>query len=45
MRPHYSFARLADEHEELVAALEREGAGALRAHLRTSAAILVDQLA
>lgn len=45
VRPHYSYARLADEHEELVAALEREGAGALRAHLRTSAAILVDQLA
>ncbi|WP_205696456.1 GntR family transcriptional regulator [Conexibacter sp. SYSU D00693] len=45
IRPHLGYARLASEHEELVADLERVGPRALRAHLRASAAVLVDQLA
>ena len=39
VRPHYTFARLADGALELLADLERDGPDALRDHLRTSAAI------
>ena len=39
---HYPLDRLAAEHLELVAALERDGADVLRPHLRASAAALVD---
>ena len=42
VRPHYTFARLAEEHLELVEALEAEGPDVLRAHLRNSAAMLAD---
>jgi len=45
VRPHYTFERLAAEHLELVAGLEREGPAVLRAHLRASAAAVVDGLA
>lgn len=45
IRPHTSYERLADEHEELVADLEAVGPSALRDHLRASAAMVVDQLA
>jgi DNA-binding GntR family transcriptional regulator len=44
VRPHYTFERLATEHLELVRDLEADGPDALRAHLRASAAMLVDQL-
>ena len=44
IRPYFSYARLADEHEALVADLEAEGPSALRAHLRASAAVLADQI-
>jgi DNA-binding GntR family transcriptional regulator len=37
LRPHYSAARIATEHVELVAGLERDGPGVLRAHLREAA--------
>jgi DNA-binding GntR family transcriptional regulator len=43
-RQHYTFARLADEHLALLADLERDGPDALRAHLRGSAAMVVDSL-
>lgn len=42
VRPQYAPERLAREHLELVAGLEREGPDVLRAHLRASAAALVD---
>ncbi|HEY6760032.1 MAG TPA: GntR family transcriptional regulator [Baekduia sp.] len=42
VRPHYTFDRLAEEHVELVAELERDGPDALRSHLRASAGVLVD---
>ena len=45
MRPHYTYAALADEHVDLVASLERDGPDVLRGHLRASAALLVDALA
>ena len=35
---------MAADHLELIADLEREGAEPLRAHLRASAAALVDEL-
>lgn len=44
IRPYVSYEGLADEHEQLVADLETSGPPALRAHLRASAAVLVDQL-
>ncbi len=40
LQPHIEAGRLAEEHVALVAALEREGAGVLRAHLRASAETL-----
>jgi DNA-binding GntR family transcriptional regulator len=42
VRPHYTFARLAEEHLELIADLERDGPDVLRLHLRASAGALVD---
>ena len=42
VRPHYTFARLAEEHLQLIADLEREGPDVLRRHLRASAGALVD---
>jgi DNA-binding GntR family transcriptional regulator len=44
VRPYYTFERLAGEHLELVADLERRGPDALRDHLRASAAAVVDGL-
>jgi len=40
LQPHVEAGRLAADHAALVAALEQEGAGALRAHLRESAETL-----
>ena len=40
LQPHVEAARLAEDHAALVAALERKGAGVLRAHLRESAETL-----
>jgi DNA-binding GntR family transcriptional regulator len=40
LQPHVEPVALAADHAELVAALERDGAGALRAHLRESAETL-----
>jgi DNA-binding GntR family transcriptional regulator len=40
LQPHVEPAALASDHVDLIAALEREGAGVLRAHLRTSAETL-----
>jgi DNA-binding GntR family transcriptional regulator len=40
LSPHLPPARLADEHAELVAGLEREGPAVLREHLREAAATL-----
>ena len=40
LQPHVEAGRLAADHVALVAALEREGAGVLRAHLRESAETL-----
>jgi DNA-binding GntR family transcriptional regulator len=40
LQPHVDAGRLAADHVALVDALEREGAGALRAHLRESAETL-----
>jgi DNA-binding GntR family transcriptional regulator len=45
VRPHYTFARLAEEHLELVDGLERDGPAVLRDHLRASAAAVVDGIA
>jgi DNA-binding GntR family transcriptional regulator len=42
VRPHYTFARLAEEHLELVARLEASGPEMLRTHLRASAGSVVD---
>jgi DNA-binding GntR family transcriptional regulator len=42
VRPHYTFARLAEEHLELIDALEADGPDVLRRHLRASAGALVD---
>jgi DNA-binding GntR family transcriptional regulator len=42
VRPHYTFARLAEEHLQLVADLEAEGPDVLRRHLRASAGSVVD---
>jgi DNA-binding GntR family transcriptional regulator len=42
VRPHYTFARLAEEHLQLIADLEAEGPDVLRRHLRASAGALVD---
>jgi DNA-binding GntR family transcriptional regulator len=44
VRPHYTFASLADEHRELVRALEADGAEVLRAHLHAATAKAVDGL-
>ena len=40
LQPHVEAGRLAADHVALVAALERDGAGVLRAHLRESAETL-----
>jgi len=40
LQPHVQAAALASDHADLIAALEREGARVLRAHLRTSAETL-----
>ena len=40
LQPHVEAERLAADHAALVAALEREGAGVMRAHLRESAETL-----
>jgi DNA-binding GntR family transcriptional regulator len=37
LRPAWTYARMAADHEQLVVALERDGADVLRAHLRDSA--------
>jgi DNA-binding GntR family transcriptional regulator len=42
VRPYYSFARLADEHTELVTDIERDGPDVLRRHLRTAAGAVFD---
>jgi DNA-binding GntR family transcriptional regulator len=42
VRPHYTFARLAEEHLELIDALEADGPDVLRRHHRASAGALVD---
>jgi DNA-binding GntR family transcriptional regulator len=42
VRPHYTFERLAQEHAQLLADLERHGPDVLRQHLRASAGALVD---
>jgi DNA-binding GntR family transcriptional regulator len=42
IRPHYTYAKLAEEHLELVAGLESNGPAVLRAHLRASAALVGD---
>ena len=42
VRPHYTFARLAQEHLQLVDDLEREGPEVLRLHLRAAAGSVVD---
>jgi DNA-binding GntR family transcriptional regulator len=42
VRPHYTFAQLAEEHLELMDDLERDGPDVLRRHLRASAGALVD---
>jgi DNA-binding GntR family transcriptional regulator len=42
VRPHYTFARLAEEHLQLVVDLEAEGPDVLRRHLRASAGSVVD---
>jgi DNA-binding GntR family transcriptional regulator len=42
VRPHYTFARLAEEHLALIDALEADGPDVLRRHLRASAGALVD---
>lgn len=44
VRPHYTFARLAEEHLQLVADLEAQGPDVLRRHLRASAGMVVDDL-
>jgi DNA-binding GntR family transcriptional regulator len=44
VRPHYTFARLGEEHLQLVADLEREGPDVLRRHLRASAGAVVDEV-
>jgi DNA-binding GntR family transcriptional regulator len=44
IRPHVAPRELADDHERLVAGLEADGPDVLRAHLRASAALLVDEL-
>jgi DNA-binding GntR family transcriptional regulator len=42
VRPHYTFARLGDEHLQLVADLEAHGPEVLRTHLRVAAGSVVD---
>jgi DNA-binding GntR family transcriptional regulator len=42
VRPHYTFARLAEEHLRLIDDLERDGPEVLRAHLRAAAGSVVD---
>ncbi|MCW2983187.1 MAG: GntR family transcriptional regulator, partial [Conexibacter sp.] len=42
IRPHYTFARLADEHVQLIADLEAHGPEVLRAHLRVAAGSVID---
>ena len=44
LQPHVEAGRLAADHVALVAALERDGAGVLRAHLRESAETLGAEL-
>jgi DNA-binding GntR family transcriptional regulator len=45
VRPHYTFARLAEEHLQLVHDLEEHGPDVLRRHLRASAGMIVDGVA
>jgi DNA-binding GntR family transcriptional regulator len=42
IRPHYTFARLAEEHVQLVEDLETLGPDVLRTHLRVAAGSVVD---
>ncbi|HMJ37484.1 MAG TPA: GntR family transcriptional regulator [Baekduia sp.] len=42
VRPHYTFARLGDEHLRLVVDLEAQGPEVLRSHLRVAAGSVVD---
>jgi DNA-binding GntR family transcriptional regulator len=42
VRPHYTFARLAEEHLQLVADLESDGPDVLRTHLRVAAGSVID---
>jgi DNA-binding GntR family transcriptional regulator len=44
VRPHYTFARLAEEHLGLLRGLEADGPDVLRAHLRVAAATVIDGL-
>jgi len=42
VRPHYTFARLAEEHLQLIDDLEAHGPDVLRLHLRAAAGSVVD---
>jgi DNA-binding GntR family transcriptional regulator len=42
VRPHYTFAQLADEHVQLIDDLETQGPEVLRRHLRAAAGSVVD---
>jgi DNA-binding GntR family transcriptional regulator len=42
VRPYYTFARLADEHLQLITEIEQQGPEALRRHLRLAAGSVVD---
>ncbi|HMJ36637.1 MAG TPA: GntR family transcriptional regulator [Baekduia sp.] len=42
VRPHYTFARLGEEHLQLVVDLEAQGPEVLRTHLRVAAGSVVD---
>jgi DNA-binding GntR family transcriptional regulator len=45
LRPRWTYARMADDHEQLVVDLERSGPEALREHLSQSATAVLDLLA
>jgi hypothetical protein len=40
LKPHFTAAGLAEDHAALIARLERDGPGVLRAHLHSAAATL-----
>jgi DNA-binding GntR family transcriptional regulator len=42
VRPHYTFAQMGDEHQQLLRDLETHGPEVLRAHLRVAAGSVVD---